>query len=104
MILRRVSMGIDEILGTKAEALAEAARRHGARTLYVFGSVARGDATAGSDVDLLAEFSRPVGLFEFVRFKRELEVILGRPVDLTTPEALKPSMREAILREAIRAA
>lgn len=70
----------------------------------LFGSFARDEARADSDVDLLVEFSAPVGLFEFVRLKRFLEGILGRTVDLATPGALRESMREEILREAIRAA
>jgi len=74
------------------------------KTLAVFGSVARGEARAESDVDLLVEFSVPVGLFEFVRLRRFLEEILGARVDLVTPGALKPQLRQAVLREAIRAA
>jgi predicted nucleotidyltransferase len=73
-------------------------------TLSVFGSVARGEARPESDVDLLVEFSAPVGLFEFVRLRRFLEEILGARVDLVTPDALKPQLKQAVLREAIRAA
>jgi predicted nucleotidyltransferase len=78
--------------------------RQGVKSLSLFGSVARGQATAASDVDILVEFAVPVGLFEFIRLKLFLERILGMPVDLVTPDALKESMREAILKEAIRAA
>jgi predicted nucleotidyltransferase len=59
---------------------------------------------AASDVDLLIEFARPVGLLHFVRVKRHLERILGTRVDLVTRGALKPQLRDAILREAVRAA
>jgi predicted nucleotidyltransferase len=45
-------------------------RARGVRSLALFGSVARGEASATSDVDLPVEFSRPVGLFEFVRLRR----------------------------------
>ena len=74
------------------------------KSLSVFGSVARGEARADSDVDLLVEFSVPVGLFEFVRLRRFLEQILGARVDLVTPGALKPQLKQAVLREAVRAA
>ncbi len=47
-------------------------------------------AWAGSDIDVLVEFSRPVGLFEFVRLKAFLEDLLGCDVDLVTPEARPP--------------
>jgi len=74
------------------------------RSLSLFGSVARGESRDDSDVDLLVEFSRPVGLFHFARTQRELSNILGRPVDLATPGALKPALRERILKESVRAA
>ena len=73
-------------------------------SISVFGSVARDEAQEGSDVDLLVEFSEPVGLFHFVRLKRYLEELLGARVDLVTPGALNAQLREQILSEAIRAA
>lgn len=76
-------------------------RSMGVASLAIFGSVARGDASAESDIDLLVEFSRPVGLFEFIRLKLFLEQATGHEVDLVTPDALRPSMSEDILREAI---
>jgi len=78
--------------------------RFGVKSLSIFGSFARGQAGAASDVDLLVEFSIPVGLFEFIRLKNHLERLLGLRVDLVTPDALTESLRETILREAIRAA
>lgn len=72
--------------------------------ISLFGSVARGEPTEESDVDLLVEFSQPIGLLQFVELKRLLEDLLGRPVDLVTPKALKPQLRDRILKEAIRAA
>jgi len=74
------------------------------KSLAIFGSVARNEATAGSDIDILVEFGQPVGLFEFVRIKARLEKILDRPVDLVTPEALKKQLKEQILKEAVYAA
>jgi uncharacterized protein len=83
----------------------ETSRRFGVKSLALFGSVARDEARSDSDVDLLVEFDRPVGLFTFVRLKRYLETILGLgcSVDLGTPDSLKPYLREPVLREAIRA-
>jgi predicted nucleotidyltransferase len=76
----------------------------GVSHVSVFGSVARNEAQADSDIDILVEFTRPVGLFEFARLRRELEQLLGRRVDLVTPAALKRQLRDQILREAVRAA
>jgi hypothetical protein len=72
-------------------------------SLAVFGSVARDEAGPDSDVDLIVEFARPDGLFRFLAVKEYLETLLGRPVDLATPDALKPQFRVAILSEAIYA-
>ena len=78
--------------------------RYRVSAISLFGSVARGEPTEESDIDLLVEFSRPIGLLQFVELKRTLEELLGRPVDLVTPKALKPQLRDRILKEAIRAA
>jgi predicted nucleotidyltransferase len=74
------------------------------RSLSIFGSVARGTHRKTSDVDILVEFNRPIGLFEFARLKFYLEKLLQREVDLVTPDAIRKEMRETILREAIHAA
>jgi predicted nucleotidyltransferase len=79
-------------------------KKYGIHSLSIFGSVARGEARKNSDVDILVDFEKPVGLFEYARLKIYLEGLLGREVDLVTPEALRKELREEILREAIRAA
>ena len=77
--------------------------RFGVRSLSLFGSVARGEERPESDIDILVEFEQVGGLFEFVRLKNYLEATLGQPVDLVTPDALKPQLREQILRESVHA-
>lgn len=67
----------------------------------VFGSFARGEATESSDVDILVEFSRRVDLFHFISLQDHLAEILGRKVDLTTPGALKPLLKDQILKEVL---
>lgn len=76
------------------------------KRLAIFGSVARDEAGESSDVDVLVEFEpgARVGLFEFARLQRTLGEILGCPVDLVTPDALRQEMRAQILREAVYAA
>lgn len=90
----------DEILSALRNA-DDVRRAFGVSRLSLFGSFARGDEGAESDVDVLVEFERPVGLFEFVRLRRQLESLLLRPVDLVTPAALRSHTRTRILREAI---
>ena len=66
--------------------------------LGYFGSFAAGQPHAGSDVDVLVEFSQPLG-WEFFELEELLENALQRPVDLVTAEALKAQLRDKILRE-----
>ncbi len=88
------------LLGEQRELLDE----YGVSSLSLFGSVARDEASDRSDVDLLVEFSKPIGLLQFVALKRALEGVLQRRVDLATRRSLKPQLRERILKEAVRAA
>lgn len=76
----------------------------GVKSLLLFGSVARDEATPTSDVDLLVEFSKPVGYFGLFSLQEYLEKLLNSPVDLGTPESLKPRLRERIMGEAVRVA
>jgi hypothetical protein len=72
------------------------------KRLAFFGSYARGEQTPASDVDVLVEFSGPVG-FEFVHLADHLEHLFGLPVDLVTPDAIKPNRRELILADLVDA-
>lgn len=93
----------DEILALLRAYRADS-KEYDVKSLAIFGSVARNEETEESDIDILIEFGQPVGLFEFVRIKDQLEKLLNRPVDLVTPEALKKQLKEQILKEAIYAA
>jgi predicted nucleotidyltransferase len=73
-------------------------------SLSLFGSVARDEASADSDVDLLVEFSEPVGLFQFIELQQRLEELLNCKVDLGTSRSLKPRIKDQVLQEAIRVA
>ena len=74
----------------------------GVKSLSVFGSVARGDAGPGSDVDLLVEFERSVGLFHFIHVKDFLkEVLGGAEVDLVTRDAVYEELKDDIYGEEV---
>jgi predicted nucleotidyltransferase len=74
----------------------ELEQRFKVKTIAIFGSYARGEQTKESDVDVLVEFSGPVG-FLFIHLADYLEEILGVKVDLITPEAIKPNRRKYIM-------
>lgn len=75
--------------------------QRGVKSLAVFGSVARDENTPASDLDVLVKFDHLVGLFEFIRLKYYLESLVNCRVDLVIPDAIRPEMRENILKEAV---
>ena len=81
--------------------LTEIAASYGVTEMRVFGSVARGDEGADSDVDLLVSLPPDIGLFALGRLRRELEEALGARVDLVPAEGLKASVDEVVHRDAI---
>lgn len=72
----------------------------GVRGVAIFGSVARNESTSKSDIDILIDFDSQKGLFVFVALKNYLENILHCNVDLVTKNALHPSLKSQILKEA----
>jgi uncharacterized protein len=82
----------------------EELRGCGVASLLLFGSVARGQATETSDIDLVVEFDRAVGLFGLLRLQARLESWLGRPVDLVPKDSLRPEVRARVIAEGLRAA
>ena len=65
----------------------------------LFGSAARGEATEKSDIDILVEIKKPIGLFEFVRLERKLGEALGRRVDLIERSTLKPRIKPYVTKD-----
>jgi predicted nucleotidyltransferase len=88
---------------TIARLLGPYCRAEGIKRLELFGSVSRGDARRGSDVDLIATFARPIGL-RFFGMPEEMSRILGVPVDLLSRESVddmtNPFRKESILSDA----
>lgn len=83
------------------EALPELQEEFGVAHLAIFGSLVRGEFRDDSDIDLLVEFQTIPSLFTFLRLKRKLEKLLGYPVDLVTPNALREPLRPKILEECL---
>ena len=90
-----VRQGLDDTLKRYKPFLAEQFK---VKEIGIFGSYSRGEESEKSDVDILVDFYEPIG-WEFIDLKEFLEEILGRQVDLATPRALRPQLREKILEE-----
>jgi uncharacterized protein len=84
-----------------AMALRRIGERYGIRNIRVFGSLARGEARADSDVDLLVDYVPGQKGFAFFRFCREAEALLGRRVDVATERSLHPLIRDRVRQEAV---
>lgn len=97
-------MNQDTLIQILKQKNAELTKQFGVKSLLLFGSVARNEATAVSDVDLLVEFNRPVGYFGLFALQDYLENLLGCSVDLGTPDSLKPYIKERVMGESIRVA
>ncbi len=94
-------MGISDILGARRQEVLTTARSHGVGRVRVFGSVARGEATKGSDVDLLLEVEGPTPPWVPGGLVADLEALLGRRVDVVEVDALQDDLRAVVLQEAV---
>lgn len=95
-------MNRDEAIRRLRQQKRDLCARFRLRSLDVFGSYVRGEQRAESDLDVLVEFEEVPGLFDFVRLKDALTQLLGVKVDLVMKDALRPRLRQQVLREAVR--
>jgi len=89
-----------DILNRRDEIIA-VARRHGASDIRIFGSIARGDATEESDVDLLVRFEPGRTLLDHAGLLGDLRDLLGVNVDVVDEDGMRPRFRASVMREAL---
>ena len=89
-----------EALRSHRRAILEAAARHGARNVRVFGSTVRGNDGPKSDVDLLVDVEPGRSLLDVIALEQDLEELLGRRVEVLMDGGLNPYLQERILTEA----
>ncbi len=94
-------MTLEELLKAKREEILQVCAKYGARNVRVFGSVARGEADAQSDIDFLVELEPGRTLLDLGGLQYELEQLLECRVDVVTERGLKSRIRERVLREAV---
>ena len=95
-------MTTHQLLHEKRAEILRVATRHGAHSVRVFGSVARGEDTAGSDVDFLVEMEDSRSLLDIGALIMDLQDLLGRNVDVVEPEGLHWYIRDQVLKEAVQ--
>jgi predicted nucleotidyltransferase len=88
-------------VGVKRRELLALARRYGARNVRIFGSTARGEAGPDSDIDLLVDLEAGRTLLDLVALRHEASELLGRRVDVTTPDMLRDPVRGEAERDAV---
>ncbi|MEA2004399.1 MAG: nucleotidyltransferase family protein [archaeon] len=76
-------------------------KKHGVKRSGLFGSIVRGEIKEDSDIDILVEIEKDISLLDFVGIKLEIEEGLRRKVDLVEYCAIKPSIRDKILKEQV---
>jgi predicted nucleotidyltransferase len=97
------ALGLDQVLSLLRERQGEWRQRYQLQRIGLFGSTARNEATATSDVDVWVELD-PLTPFATVHLKQELEELLQRPIDLVrVRERMNPALKAAILKEGISA-
>ncbi len=94
-------MTIDKLLQAKRQEILDIGARYGAQRMRIFGSVARGEITPDSDVDILVDLAPDRSLFDLGGLLVELQELLGCKVDVVTEKGLRPRIRDRVLREAI---
>lgn len=100
--LMRLTGPIGRRLHRRRAAVLRIAAEHGVRVLGVFGSVARGEDGAHSDLDLLVEFPKGLGMLGLGRVRAELEDLLGCSIDLIPEADLKPKVRPLVEADLVR--
>jgi predicted nucleotidyltransferase len=90
-----------KLLAARRVEILAIATRHGAENLRVFGSVARGESDAESDIDFLVRLAPGRSLFDLGGLLSDLEALLGCHVDVVTETGLRPRIRERVLGEAV---
>ena len=80
-------MGIADLLKFKRPEILRLAQEHGAHNVRIFGSVARGEARQGSDVDFLVDMEEGRSLLDLIELSQDLETLLQRKVDILTDSA-----------------
>lgn len=99
---RWIPRALRERVFDKQDLLRTLAKAHGAKSLELFGSAARGDERPQSDLDFVVEMEPGRSLLDLIGLAQDLEAVFERKVDIAAKDALKPRVRAAVERDALR--
>ena len=94
-------MSISNTIKSKRDEILGIAKKYGAIDLRVFGSMARGEESPESDLDIIVEMKKGSSLLDIISIKQDIEELLGRKVDVVTEASISPYIRNNVLREAV---
>ncbi len=94
-------MSISSIIKNRREEVINIAQKYGAKNVRVFGSMARGEESSESDLDIIVEMEHGSSLLDIIAIKQDIEELLGRKVDVVTEASISPYIRDAVLKEAV---
>ena len=94
-------MSLNKLIAYNRDAILKIAQRYNVSNVRIFGSMARGDAGYNSDVDLLADLDANTSLLDRIALAQEIEGLLGRKIDLVTPDKLHGVIKDRVMKESI---
>jgi len=97
----KIERNIEEIKNILKEHKEEVSRKYKVSEIGIFGSFVRGEQKKRSDIDILVEYDEIPDLFEFINLERYLKRLLRKKVDLVRKEAIRPELKDRILREVV---
>lgn len=92
---------MNKIIQDRRNEILAISKKYGAKSIRIFGSVARGEDRPDSDLDIIVEMEKGASLLDIIAIKQDIEDILGRNVDVVTEASISPYIRDKVIGEAI---
>ena len=99
--MKKAVTSVEEARAILREHKDEVVRRYRVSEIGIFGSFVRGEQKRRSDIDILVEYDEVPDMFEFINLGRYLQRLLRKKIDLVSKEAIRPELKDRILREIV---
>jgi len=94
-------LSVSNIIKNRRNEILAIATRYGASNIRVFGSMAHGNESPESDIDIIVKMEKGRSLLDIIAIKQDIEELLGRKVDVVTEASISPYIRDNVLKEAV---